>query len=81
MLSGLSLCSFQCFGRLPLLPLLSAWTCRTGTDYAVGNNLITLPRFPVLSGPLADLHVTRHADKVAFFMSRQRVSLLTKCQD
>ncbi|EFW53806.1 hypothetical protein SGB_04120 [Shigella boydii ATCC 9905] len=26
-----------------------ARACRSGTDYAVGNNLITLPRFPVLS--------------------------------
>lgn len=41
-------------------------TCRTGTDYAVCNNLITLPRFPVLSGPLADLHRAGYAGNVAF---------------
>lgn len=59
----------------------AAWSHRFRTDYAVGNDLITLTRLPVLSGPLAYLHRAGYADYVAFLMSCQLVGLFAKCQD
>nr|EII25059.1 hypothetical protein EC90111_2364 [Escherichia coli 9.0111] len=55
-----------------------AWTRRPCTDYAVRYDLITLPRFPVLSGPLAYLHRAGYADYVAFLISCQSVGLSEK---
>ncbi len=58
-----------------------AWTCRAGTDYAVCDNLPALPRFSVLSGPLAYLHRAGYAGNIAFLMFSQEVGLFAKCDD
>lgn len=43
--------------------------------------LIALLCGAILLRPLVELHIARHADKVAFHMPRQRISLLTKCEN
>lgn len=74
-------CSVQCVSSLPLLAFIAARSHRSRTDYAVCDNLPALPRFAVLSSPLAHLHVTRHAQEFAFVMLCQRVGLSAKRQD
>ena len=74
-------CSVQCVSSLPLLAFIAARSHRSRTDYAVCDNLSALPRFAVLSSPLAHLHVTRHAQEFAFVMLCQRVGLSAKRQD
>ncbi|SWF46699.1 Uncharacterised protein [Klebsiella pneumoniae] len=63
---------------LSLLTCYTAWACRSGTEYTVRNDLIALLCTAILTSPLIDLHITRHADKVSFMVFSQRVSLLTK---
>jgi hypothetical protein len=47
----------------------------------VRNDLIALLCTAILTSPLIELHIARHADKVAFTVFGQRISLLTKGND
>ncbi|VGI01041.1 Uncharacterised protein [Klebsiella pneumoniae] len=62
---------------LTLLPCFTSWSYRSGAEYTVRNDLIALLCTAILTSPLIDLHITRHADKVSFMVFSQRVSLLT----
>ncbi|CEL87246.1 exported hypothetical protein [Klebsiella variicola] len=66
---------------LSLLPRFTAWAYRSGTEHTVRNYLIALLSSTILPRPLIELHIARHADKVAFPVVGQRVSLLTKSND
>ncbi|SLW33801.1 Uncharacterised protein [Klebsiella pneumoniae] len=68
----------QGISSLSLLTYFTAWADRSGAEYTVRNNLITLLHTTILTSPLIELHIARHADKVAFMVFGQRVSLLTK---
>lgn len=73
--------SVQCISSLPPLAFFAARSHSSGTDYAVCDDLPALPRFAVLTCPLAYLHVTRHAQEFAFVVLCQRVGLSAKRQD
>nr|DAL09802.1 MAG TPA_asm: hypothetical protein [Caudoviricetes sp.] len=54
---------------------------RSGADHTVCEYLIPLLCGAILPRPLIKLHIARYAHKVAFNMPRQRISLLTKCEN
>lgn len=74
-------CPVQRVSSLALLTFFAAQSRRSRTDYTVCDNLSALPRFSVLPSPLADLHVTRHAQEFTLAVPFQCFGLSAKCQD
>lgn len=59
--------------RLSLFPRFTSRSHRSGAEYTVRNDLITLLCTAILTSPLVELHITRHTDQVAFTVFDHRI--------